>query len=279
MAISLIRRKDSTVVPVGRNNKPAREYAQTLKAQAGIIPAPLALMHRALKEPAVTHDFDAVLLDFDGTLFDTAPDFVGALNALLAELELAPARLEDFRRLSGSGAKFLLARALTAQDAKYADSELQALVPRLLEHYYVRMTDETVPYAGVVETLETLRSAGIPLGICTNRGHKSTATLLAHFGLDRLFDTVLCGDQVAAKKPHADHLHEAATALGVAPSSVVMVGDTETDVAAARAACVPVVAVSYGYSPTPASALGADIVIDDFAGLPAALVTLSTKPA
>jgi len=222
----------------------------------------------------LNHDFDAVLLDFDGTLFDTAPDLVGALNEVLAELALPVVQLSEFRTLAGGGAKHLLTNAMTGHRAPPEDHELEDLVSRLVERYYDRLTAETVPYPGVVETLEGLRAAGVHLGICTNKAAASTNALLAHFGLDELFGAVHCGDEVPAKKPHADHLHGAASALGVASARTVMVGDTATDVDAARAAGVTAVAVSYGYSAVPVETLGADIVIHEFAGLPAALTRL-----
>lgn len=224
------------------------------------------------------HDFEAVLLDFDGTLFDTAPDLVGALNEVLAELALPPVALEAFRTMAGGGAMHLVRRAMTDGDGPPPDdAALAPHVERLIERYYARLTAETVPFAGVVETLETLAADGIRLGICTNKPAASTNALLAHFGLAHLFGAVHCGDEVPAKKPHADHLHGAASALGVPSARAVMVGDTATDINAARAADMPVVAVAYGYSPTPAATLGADIVIESFGGLPAALGSLSGR--
>jgi len=223
---------------------------------------------------------EAILLDFDGTLVDTAPDFIAALNRLLGELERPPVGYDEFRSLAGDGAKRLLERALTHHGAAVPpEAELMPWVQRLVAYYYEVMTVESRPFPGVVETLAGLSAAGRRLAICTNKPQASTDTLIAHFGMAHLFGAVLGGDSVAAKKPAPLHLHEALARLGKRAEHAVMVGDSATDVAAARAAGVPVVVVAYGYSPVPAHALGGDAVIERFADLPAALARLFGRVA
>lgn len=215
---------------------------------------------------------DAILLDFDGTLVDTAPDFIAALNRLLAERGHPTVAHAAFRNLAGDGAKRLLMRAFDhIGAAQPPEPELMPEVQRLIQYYYEGMTAETRPFPGVVETLISLRAEGARLAICTNKPQAATDTLIGHFGLTSLFGAVLGGDSVAAKKPDAAHLHEALARIGRSVERAVMVGDSATDVAAARAAGVPVVVVSYGYSPVPAHELGGDAVIGHFAELPAAL--------
>lgn len=217
---------------------------------------------------------DAVLLDFDGTLVDTAPDLVAALNRLLEETGRAPVAFERFRSRAGEGAKRLLLRALAAQGERLGDAAVAPLVERLVASYYEIQTERARPFPAVVETLERFHAAGVPLGLCTNRYDRSTRQLLAHFGIDRLFGTVRAGDRVARRKPDPGHLREALADLGARSGRAVMVGDGAADVEAARGAGMAVVAVAYGYSPAPVRSLGADAVIDDFAALPAALERL-----
>jgi phosphoglycolate phosphatase len=218
--------------------------------------------------------WDAVLFDFDGTLVDSAPDIIAALNLLLGELGQAHVDYDAFRTRAGDGAKHLLEQVLTERGASFDDAELPGLVERLLAHYFEIMTDNTRPYPAVPDILAEIYQSGMALGVCTNRTQATTDQLLNHFGLAQMFGAVLCADTVTAKKPDARHLFEAIERLGASPERTIMVGDTATDVAAARNAGIKVVAVSYGYSARPAADLGADAVIADFAELPALLAAI-----
>ena len=218
--------------------------------------------------------WDAVLFDFDGTLVDSAPDIIAALNRLLGELGQTPVNYHAFRTRAGDGARNLLEQVLTGRGASITDAELPGLVERLLAHYYETMTDNTRPYPAVPDILAEIYQSGMALAVCTNRTQATTEQLLSHFGLAQMFGAVLCADTVTAKKPDARHLFEAMECLGAAPERTIMVGDTATDVAAARNAGIKVVAVSYGYSVRPATDLGADAILADFAKLPALLAGL-----
>ena len=215
---------------------------------------------------------DAVLVDFDGTLFDTAPDLVAALNRLLDDLGHAPVAFDHFRQRAGEGGKRLLLAALDSQGAaRLDDAALRPLIERLIAYYFEIETERVQLFPSVESTLERLRDAGIALAVCTNRGERSTRRLLAHFGIDRHIEAVLAGDTVARIKPHPGHVREALTALGARPERAVMVGDSAADVDSATGAGVAVIVTAYGYSPVPPHELGADAVIEDFAALPAAI--------
>ena len=219
--------------------------------------------------------WDAVLFDFDGTLVDSAPDIIAALNRLLGEMGHELVNYDAYRTRAGDGARNLLEQVLRARGASFAEAEWPALVERLLAHYYELMTENTRPYPAVPDTLAEIYQSGMALAICTNRTVSTTEQLLTHFGLKDMFAAVLCADNVAAKKPDARHLHAAIERLGATPERTIMVGDTATDVAAARNAGIKVVAVSYGYSELPAADLGADAVLADFNELPALLARFS----
>ena len=218
---------------------------------------------------------DAVLFDFDGTLVDSAPDLIAALNRLLGELGHAPVAFDGFRQRAGEGAKRLLLAAFAAHGAaRPDDATLGPLVERLIDYYFEIETERVRLFPSVAPTIERLRDAGIPLAVCTNRRDRSTRRLLAHLGIDRHIEAVFAGDTVARMKPDPGHLQAALAALGAEPARAVMVGDSAADVDAARGARVLVIATAYGYSPVPPHDLGADAVIDDFGELPASIERL-----
>jgi phosphoglycolate phosphatase len=194
---------------------------------------------------------DAVLFDFDGTLFDTAPDIIAALNRVLAELGRAGVDHSNYRNLAGDGAKHLLLRATASQGVVLDKAEVEPLVQRLIAYYYEMLTERTQPFPGVAHTLERFFNDTATTEIYTNRPAVSTTALLDHFDMAAHFGAVICGDEVQAKKPDPLHIAEALDRLGATHERAVMVGDTATDVKAARAAGIPVVAVAYGYSLVP----------------------------
>ncbi|MFB3150223.1 MAG: HAD-IA family hydrolase, partial [Alphaproteobacteria bacterium] len=134
----------------------------------------------------------------------------------------------------------------------------------------------TRAYAGAVEALKRLSDEGYALGICTNKPHRATCEILGALDLEGYFSAVLGGDSLeGVRKPDPRHLLAAVERLGAARETAVMVGDTENDVAAARGAGVPVIAVAFGYARVPAEDLGADAVIGHFDELPDAIRRLA----
>ena len=219
---------------------------------------------------------DAVLVDFDGTLFDTAPDLIAALNRLLTEMGHTPVAFENVppacrrgrQAPAACGARRARGRAARRRNA------LRPLIERLIACYFEIETEQIQPFPAVVATIERLRDAGVSLAVCTNRGDRSTRRLLAHFDIDHHIEAVLAGDTVDKMKPHPGHIREALAALGAEPGRAVMVGDSAADVESAQSAGVAVIVTAYGYSPISPLALGADAVIDDFAQLPASIERL-----
>jgi len=217
-----------------------------------------------------------LLFDLDGTLVDSAPDLAGALNRLRAEQGLAALAIAQVKGMVGDGVAKLVERGLPPSgEAAAGPGDREGLVRRFLEIYEARLTAETRPYPGVVETLETLAAAGWRLGVCTNKPEAASRQILAGLGLERFFAAVGGGDSFAERKPAAGHLLATLARMGAAPGSAVMVGDSPNDVLSARNAGVPVVVVGYGYSRVPPAELGADALIERFAELPAALAALA----
>ena len=207
----------------------------------------------------------AILFDLDGTLVDSAGDLRDALNALLAEEGLAPLDLEAVKGMVGDGVAKLVERGLIARGAGL--DRLPAHVARFMALYEPNAARLTRPYPQVAETLEPFRERGLRLAVVTNKPHAATMRILEVLDLARFFDAVVGGDTLSRRKPDPAPLLHAMRALDAAPAETLMVGDNHHDVAAARAAGVPVAVVAYGYGGRPAAELGADRVLDSFAAL------------
>jgi phosphoglycolate phosphatase len=191
----------------------------------------------------------AVLCDLDGTLVDTAADIARALNRALTEQQLGSLPQDEVRRLIGRGVPTLIERALTRLGAGGADA---ALLRERYEFHYETLYDrgelEATVYPGVRAGLEELHQGGWRIAVVTNKSTPAAARLLGHLRLDAWLDLVIGGDQGLPRKPHPQLLLAACARLAVVPAAALMVGDSLTDVEAARAAQVAVVCVPYGYN-------------------------------
>jgi phosphoglycolate phosphatase len=215
-----------------------------------------------------------IAFDLDGTLVDTAPDLIGTLNWLLADEGLAPLALDDARPFIGRGARWMIERGFQAADAPLTPERLQPLFERFIVRYNDHIADESRAFPGVVAALEALRADGARLAVCTNKLTGLSVSLLDALDLSRLFDAVVGADSAPAIKPDPRHLQAAIAAAGGSGDRAILVGDAATDAGAARAAGVPLILVSFGYTETPAAELAPDILIDSFDELPAACLRL-----
>lgn len=221
--------------------------------------------------------FDAVLFDLDGTLVETAPDLCNALNHALARLERPGIDLLEIRAMIGDGARAMLTKA-TAR-APLTPEQFENGFTWLLEHYWEHVAVDSRPFDGVAASLESLRRQAARLAVVTNKPAGLSNRLLDLLDLAAPFEAVVGADSLAVRKPDAGHILGTLELLDTAPDRAVMVGDSANDVKAARNAGVPVIAVSFGYTTTPAHALGADLVIDHFDELEPALNSLAEAPS
>lgn len=214
----------------------------------------------------------ALIFDLDGTLVDTAPDLLSATNAVLVSegrREVDPATL---RHMVGFGARSLIEQAMAATGEPVAPSRLPDLVERFIVHYRDHIADGSVPFPGVEDTLAALQDKGSRLAVLTNKPHELAEKLLRALGLDRYFTVTYGAGRMSYVKPDARIFHDVVrdlVGLHGGSDKGIMIGDSVTDVATARAANAPVILVSYGYTPEPAAKLGADAVTDHFAEIPA----------
>jgi phosphoglycolate phosphatase len=222
-----------------------------------------------------------VAFDLDGTLVDTAPDLIAALNVVLVEQGMAPAPASAVRQLVGHGVMGMLRRAYERVGLTIADEAIAALRPRFIEVYVARIAEESRPFPGCLEALAALRARGARLAVCTNKPEALTHALLDQLDLTRRFDAVVGGDTLPVQKPDAAPLLEAIARAGGVRTRAAMVGDASPDVGAARAAGVPCVVLTFGYNDRPAATLGGDLLIDRYDQLAEAISTLaaSCRPA
>jgi phosphoglycolate phosphatase len=209
----------------------------------------------------------ALIFDLDGTLVDTAPDLLGATNAVLKSQGRATVDPATLRHMVGFGARSLIEQAMAATGTPVAAPELPELVDIFLMHYRAHIADESAPFPGVVETLERLTAEGRRLGVLTNKPQEMADLLLRALKLERFFPVIYGAGRMNYVKPDARIFHDVVRELGGEPG--IMIGDSITDVATARAAKAPIILVSYGYTPEPAHSLGGDVVTDDFTQIPA----------
>ena len=187
----------------------------------------------------------AALFDLDGTLLDTAPDFVVAINRLLAEEQRAPHGLATIRPQVSNGAIAVVRTAFPDVPVdSVAFGELRA---RFLAHYRSALSVHTQLFPGFEAVLATLEAHALPWGIITNKAGWLTEPLLADLGLQARAACVMSGDTFPERKPHPRPLLMAAERIAVAPADCVYVGDALRDVQAARAAGMVPLGVRFGY--------------------------------
>ena len=206
-----------------------------------------------------------VLFDLDGTLLDSAPDFVATIALLAARHGLPAAGMDVIRPVVSKGSRAMLAAAFP----QLAQPEREALVPEFLATYQGLIGQHAVLFDGVADMLAALENAGTTWGIVTNKPEYLARDILPQHGWTDRCAVLIGGDTLAEKKPHPLPLLHAADELGVAPARCVYVGDDERDILAARAAGMPSVAVLWGYrlpDDTPQT-WGADVIHDDVVAL------------
>lgn len=216
----------------------------------------------------------SIIFDLDGTLVETAEDIVTALNVSVAPAGIAPLPVGLVRTMIGAGARRLIQRAFDHAGFPAPDAAVDAALVRFLDHYRAHIADHSRPFPGIVPCLDWLRGHGALLGVCTNKLAGDSVDLLDRLGLGPYFGAVLGGDSLPWKKPDGRHVLGVIERLGGDPKNALMVGDSETDVNGARAAGIPVVAVTWGYTAVPVTELGADTLVDSPDGLIPAIARL-----
>ena len=208
-----------------------------------------------------------VVFDLDGTLIDTAPDLIGTLNLILSQEGLPQVSMDQARSLVGAGIRPLIERALASQGRSLPVQAVDEIFARYIRHYQEHIADASRPFPGLEDALEGLSRDGFRLAVCTNKYEGLSVRLLDALGLTARFAAICGQDTFPMKKPDPATLRLTIERGGGDLARAVMVGDSETDVALARAASIPVIGVDFGYTQIPMSELGPDRLIGHFEAL------------
>ena len=218
----------------------------------------------------------AVIFDLDGTLVDSAPDVRLAINSAFEPAGAGPFTLDQVRGFIGGGAAKALERAMLALQWDPASVDQRALMSRFMETYLEVSKGGRGLYPGARELLSVLSQHRIKLAICTNKAAPITAAATRALGIDGFFNVIIGAREDLPKKPDPSILQEALSQMNVSAGEAIMVGDSSADVGAAHAAGLPIILMSYGYTPHPHQ-LGADCVIDELAGFMAAVPSVKHR--
>lgn len=216
----------------------------------------------------------AILFDLDGTLVDTAPDLAAATDHALVRAGRPAIGLESVRSMVGDGARALIEKGFRASGGMPEPDAFEAAFNDFMIYYGRHIAVTSRPFPGVATCLAALAEQGYALAVCTNKPESLSRSLLDQLGLTGFFGAVVGGDSLLVRKPDPGHIRGTLDKLGTDFSWAAMVGDSANDVNAAKAAGLPCVVVSFGYTQIAPRDLGGDRLIDHFAELPGALVAL-----
>ncbi len=204
----------------------------------------------------------ALLIDLDGTLLHTAPELAESANRMLRDMGRPAVSQDLLMSYIGNGIVWLVKRALTGDMHAEPDAALFEKALPIFEMHYTELLLQSKPFDGVIDGLNAVQKAGFRLGCITNKVARYTEPLLKGVGLAKYFEIILAGDTLPEKKPHPMPLLHAAKFFGVPVEKLLLIGDSLSDTAAARAAGCPVVCVPYGYNHgEPVETLDLDAVI------------------
>ncbi len=235
-----------------------------------------ATTHNHSAEPNSAHltlNGLSLCFDLDGTLIDTAPDLIRVLNQVIAKEGLPATDYQAARRSVGYGAQRLILEACARAGHSVSDSRLKILRQNFLNLYADDIAQCSRPFPGVPQTLRALKQAGAHLSVCTNKPGYLARPLLDKLELRPLFDRIIGSGDGFARKPSAAAIFAAVGHRH--PSRIVMIGDSLPDIAAAKAAGVPAIIMTYGYADMPVTCLRADHILHRFGDLPGTLAALA----
>ncbi|WFU45071.1 phosphoglycolate phosphatase [Bradyrhizobium sp. CB82] len=218
-----------------------------------------------------------IVFDLDGTLVDTAPDLITALNHVLDREGLPPVPLQTARNMIGAGARKLIERGLEAEGRIVGVEDINRLTADFIAYYADHIADESRPFEGLEAALDHLAERGHRLAVCTNKLEWLSRRLLDALGLSPRFAAICGADTFGVQKPDPTILRETVARAGGQLAASIMVGDAGTDIGVARRAGVPVIGVSFGYTDVPIEELKPDRLIHHMRDLPAAATSLMER--
>jgi phosphoglycolate phosphatase len=218
-----------------------------------------------------------VVFDLDGTLVDTAPDLINALNFVLEREGLPPVPLLSARNMIGAGARKLIERGLELDGRAASVADITRLLGDFVAFYADHIADLSRPFEGLESALDDLEGRGYHFAVCTNKLEWLSKLLLDRLGLSARFSAICGADTFGISKPDPGILQQTVARAGGHISSAIMVGDAGPDIGVARRAGIPVIGVAFGYTEVPIAELKPDRVIRHMNELPAAVESLMVR--
>jgi len=218
-----------------------------------------------------------IVFDLDGTLVDTAPDLISALNFVLDREGLPPMPLASARNMIGAGARRLIERGLEAEGRAMTVKDIDRMTADFIDYYAEHIADASRPFEGLESALDDLSARGFLLAVCTNKLEWLSKRLLDQLELSSRFAAICGADTFGVSKPDPAILQQTVARAGGAMVSTIMVGDAGTDIGVARRAGVPVIGVSFGYTDVPIAELKPDRLIHHMRDLPGAVGELNSR--
>jgi phosphoglycolate phosphatase len=215
-----------------------------------------------------------VVFDLDGTLVDTAPDLINALNFILGREGLPPVPLHAARNMIGAGARRLLERGLELDGRAAGLEDITRLTNDFIDYYAAHIADLSRPFEGLESALDDLGARGYRFAVCTNKLEWLSKLLLDRLGLSARFSAICGADTFGVSKPDPAILRQTIARAGGQLASAIMVGDAGPDIGVARRAGIPVIGVEFGYTEVPIADLKPDRLISHLSDLPAAVESL-----
>jgi phosphoglycolate phosphatase len=216
-----------------------------------------------------------LIFDLDGTIIHSAPDLANALNYVFGIYGCEPLSVAEVQAMMGNGMPKLLERALAARAIVLSEGEFQQLFLSFRQVYSENCCTDTELYPGAVEMLEQVRREGYLTAICTNKLETITLHILKQMQLEHLFDGVVGAEPPRPRKPDADPVYLAIERAGGQRNNAIMIGDSPADIGAGKAAGLPTVAVSFGYTNVAPDQLGAGVLVDHLDQVSAAVNNLN----
>jgi phosphoglycolate phosphatase len=218
-----------------------------------------------------------LVFDLDGTLVDTAPDLIAATNHVMARLGRASAAEDVVRPQVSHGALAMIRAAIGPEAETWPEEQLYPLFEQFIAYYQANIAVESRPFPGLIAALDRAEASGHRLAVCTNKRESLARQLLSSLGMEARFAAIAGRDTFAVYKPDPGHLTGTIALANGDPSRAILIGDSGVDVATAKAAGIPVIAVSFGYSAPPVATFDPDHIIHHYDDFDAAVLALHPR--
>lgn len=209
----------------------------------------------------------SIIFDLDGTLVDTAPDLLLSLYHCLDKKRFGRPEAKLIHSYISFGAKRMITEALEVQQIEASPNLIEDMLGDFLAYYRENICVESKAFPGVMNCLSILKSRGARLGVCTNKSENLAHHLLNKLEMSAYFGAIVGVDTLDVSKPHPGHINGTINLINGLPEYSIMVGDSKTDIEAAKAAGIPVIAVSFGYTDKPVHSFEPDAVISHYDSL------------